>query len=120
LLEINDDINEIINDLYGSTLNGFWDFKRKMVEDGYKDVVLPLHEIDSPTYQMSTEWNIEHLIGYLNTWSAVKKYTQTFSINPVEKIINPLLEAWGNPEALLVVTWPLNVRIWKGGNQFVM
>jgi len=113
LLEVTDEINKIINHFYASVLGDFWDFKRSMVENGYKDVTLPFREIGSPIYKMSAKWNLKQLIGYLNTWSAVKKYTSQLSENPVESIVEELLNTWGEPDESLIVTWPLSVKIWK-------
>ncbi len=96
LLKINHEIDKVINKLYFSIFGEFWDFKREMVENGYKDVKLPFSEIDSPIYQIATKWNMKQLF-----------------INPLNLISEQLLNAWGDSDKPLVVKWPLNVRIWR-------
>ncbi len=113
LLSINDEVDRIINHLYNSTLGDFWAVERKLVENGYKEIQLPFKELETPSFQMSAEWTLSQLIGYLCTWSAVKKYQQELGVNPVEEIHSKLLKAWEQPDALLPVKWPLSIRVWK-------
>lgn len=113
LLSIQSNIDEIIYHFYQSTLGEFWAFERKMVEDGYRDVQLPFIEIDAPQFHMSAQWNLSQLIGYLCTWSAVKKFQQELGINPVEQIHSELHKAWGQPDQLLTIKWPLGIRVWQ-------
>lgn len=113
LLQIQPEINEIINDLSSTVLAPFWTKERKLVESGYKEIRLPFTELHPPRFQMAAEWNLTRLIGYLCTWSAVKKYQSETGDNPVENLFDKLLEKWGAPDHALTVSWPLAVRIWK-------
>lgn len=56
---------------------------------------------------------LHRLIGYLNTWSAVKKYQSDTGNNPLEKLYDKILKRWGDPDQGLAVAWPLAVRIWR-------
>ncbi len=116
LLSINPKLDEIINHLYDSILGDYWAFERGMVEDGYNDVQLPFEIIETPEFQMSTEWNLSQLMGYLCTWSAVKKYQQEQGSNPVETVHDDILKAWGEADQTLPVTWPLSVKVWRKDN----
>lgn len=113
LLSIQADIDEIIKHLYNSILEGFWHKERKMVEEGYRNVELPFIEIDSPQFQISEEWNLSQLMGYLCTWSAVNNYQKKLGINPIDNIYNEILKVWGHPDKVRQIKWPLKVRIWK-------
>ena len=84
-----------------------------MVEDGYKSVQLPFKEIEAPSFNMSANWNLSQLIGYLCTWSATKKYQKKLGVNPVEKIHDKIANIWGEPEKVLSVKWPLSIRLWQ-------
>ena len=112
LLKIEPGINEIINHLYGDVLDSYWPPERKIVEQGYKDIKLPFQEVVPPSFAMKTEWDLSQLIGYLCTWSAVRKYEEKNGMNPVEHIFEPLSGLWGDPEQKLSVEWPLTVRVW--------
>ena len=34
----------------------------------------PFEEIDAPAFQIEAEWTLEHLLGYLRTWSATQRF----------------------------------------------
>jgi hypothetical protein len=112
LLTIKPNINAVINYLYDDVLDPYWSPERKMVEDGYKDIKFSLQEMKSPCFVMKAEWNLSQLIGYLCTWSAVRKYEKKQGTNPVEGLFEQLSNSWGDPEQKLLVEWPLAVKIW--------
>jgi len=113
LMDINHEINTIVNHLYGSTLDLYWPPERKFVEEGYKNIKFPLQEINPPGFQMKTEWDLSQLIGYLHTWSAVKKYEAKEGFNPVDRQYKKLVALWGNPNQKLLIYWPLTLKVWK-------
>ena len=112
LLSINDEIDALTNKLYFD-VRDYWDFERSMVEDGYRNVSLPFKQIDTPTFTMSALWALQHLIGYLNTWSAVKAYTTRNGENPVDTMTEELTNIWSAGTALQTVNWRLCVRVWQ-------
>jgi len=113
LFDINADINKIINFLYNTTLDDYWPFERKMVEEGYKNINFPLQEIKTPIFEMEFEWDLSQLTGYLCTWSAVKKYKAVEKIDPVMAIHYELCKLWGDPLQTKLVRWPLIMRVWR-------
>ncbi len=113
LLSVQEKIDEEIIYLYNTILGEYWPQERKMVEDGYKSVQLPFKEIEAPSFNMSANWNLSQLIGYLCTWSATKKYQKKLGVNPVEKIHDKIANIWGEPEKVLSVKWPLSIRLWQ-------
>jgi hypothetical protein len=75
---------------------------------------MPFHEIKAPEFSMEAEWKLQHLVGYLMTWSSTQKYIKEHGHNPVESILPQLQAAWGGPETR-TIRWPLNMRVWKTG-----
>ena len=57
-------------------------------------------------------WNLEHFIGYLNTWSAVKHYIKQNDENPINKLEIELKEHWKENE-IKDVKFPILLRIGK-------
>lgn len=112
LLSINPNINKVINRLYSDVLDSYWPPERTIVEYGYRDIKFPLQEVISPPFTMKSEWDLSQLIGYLCTWSAVRKYEEKEGVNPVENLFEELSNLWGDPERKLLVEWPLIVKIW--------
>ena len=114
LMLINPVIDQIIFQLYSDTLGKYWSFERKLVEQGYQNIDFPLRPVLAPEFSMKKYWDFQQLIGYLNTWSAVKKYQQQKNINPVEVIYEQLKAAWCDmTDNRYEVEWPLTVKLWR-------
>lgn len=112
LLDINQELNDEINTLYGPVLDACWPPERRLVEEGYRNIDFPFKEIQVPNFRMETEWNLAQLVGYLGTWSAVKKYEAAKGVNPVEQRYEKLASLWGDPDNPLPMQWPLTTRVW--------
>lgn len=112
LAHITKDVDEVIYRLYTDILGNYWDDARKMVDDGYKNINFPFQKIESPTFDMSVEWDIEGYMGYLGTWSALQKYISVNSKNPLNDIGSDLKKAWG-PGKRHKLHWDLELKVWK-------
>lgn len=110
LAKISPEVNTAIDKLYNGILGPYWEKERLLVEDHFKSVVVPFAEINPPTFSMSATWTFEHLIGYLSTWSALQKYIQVHSKNPIELVYEDLRRAWGSVDAR-EVRWDLGMRV---------
>jgi len=62
-----------------------------MKKDTQKD--FPFEEITTPKFFITTQWSLQHLAGYLESWSATQKYIKVHGINPVPELINDLAGA---------------------------
>ena len=111
LLNIRPDIDEVINHLYAETLEFYWQPERRMVEQGYGEIQFPFKQIETPGFVMKQEWSCSQLLGYLRTWSAVKKYKQEKGADPVAELSEEITALWGDPEEKLKVEWPLNIKV---------
>lgn len=113
LLTINPQIDEIVNHLYMDLLDSYWPPERKLVASNYQGIQFPFEEMEVPQFEMHSHWNLHQLVGYLNTWSATKRYQTDQDQNPVELIYNDLAASWGNTEQEHPVRWPLTLRLWR-------
>jgi hypothetical protein len=62
---------------------------------------------------MCARWSLEHLLGYLSTWSAGRRYRDRNGVNPIALITDEITDAWGDPHSRLDISWPLTVRLWR-------
>ncbi len=108
LCSVSADCDAIVEGLYEGILSGFWPEERCYVEDGYRNVELPGNAISAPEFDMSVEWLVDDMLGYLRTWSACKRYEAEHGEDPVAKIAMLLTEAWGRDARR--VSWPLTIR----------
>jgi len=110
LLHINPAIDEIVNRYYYEVVGPFWPPERKLVEQ-FADLPFPFHEIDPPEFEMTAQWNLEHLLGYLRSWSATQRFIAANKRDPLEAIADDLRAAWGDPGQMRKVVWPLILRV---------
>lgn len=111
LLEIAPEIDAIILDFYKNVIGPYWDSERRFIDEKYQTIPFPFEEIPAPDFNNVYDWNWEHLIGYLNTWSAVKHYQKANGRNPVALVAEKLKAAYGNQTRK--VNFPLLLRIGK-------
>ena len=116
LLSVSSDIDQIINHLYADILGQYWPAERHLIESAYRDIPFPFQRINCPEFTMHTQWNLHHLTGYLQTWSAVQNYIAAHKMNPVHTILPGLISAWGNTDNLKIITWPLHLQIGQHHN----
>lgn len=91
------------------TLAGFWPLERAMVENGYREIALPFAPIDAPSFAIEVEWTLDALVGYLDTWSAVRAMEQDIGRGPFDAVAADLKQAWGDPGAARTISWPLTI-----------
>lgn len=109
-VEISEQIDSIITDFYTNIIGAYWDKERKYIDENYSTIPFPFKEIYPPDFVNKLYWTFEHLIGYLNTWSAVKHYIKQNGNNPVDKLQSRLKQQWKNDE-IKEVCFPLLLRI---------
>ena len=62
-------------------------------------------------FRTTMEWDLDQLVSYLCTSSAVRRYQGETGIDPIATIHSELTDLWGGKENKMVVTWPLLVEI---------
>jgi SAM-dependent methyltransferase len=110
LLQIEPAIDEIVNRYYYEVVGPFWPPERKLVEQ-FSDLPFPFQEIHPPKFEMTAHWNLDHLLGYLQTWSSTQRFIAARQRDPLDQIANELHAAWGNAKQTHRVIWPLTLRV---------
>jgi SAM-dependent methyltransferase len=109
-LQIEPTIDAVVNRYYYEVVGPFWPPERKLVEQ-FAKLPFQFQEIDPPKFEMTALWNLDHLLGYLRTWSSTQRFIAGRSSDPLEQITDVLSGAWGDRQQTRNVTWPLVVRI---------
>jgi SAM-dependent methyltransferase len=110
LLQIEPVIDEVVNRYYYEVVGSFWPPERKLVER-FADLPFTFHKIDPPKFEMRASWNLDHLVGYLRTWSSTQRFIAAKDSDPLKQIMDDLRTAWGAPEQTRNIIWPLTLRI---------
>ncbi len=103
------DCDQLINELYPDIVGPYWPPERKLVDDGYRSIELPMPSISSPEFAMKAHWGVEEMLGYLRTWSASQRYLKDRGSDPLVTIEDRLRTIWGQEKREVV--WRLNIRI---------
>ncbi|MCP9339697.1 class I SAM-dependent methyltransferase [Stutzerimonas xanthomarina] len=108
LLRIEPSLDAVIGQLHDEALSGYWPQGRASVDAGYRDIQAPFETFQPPAFAIEVHWNLSQLLGYLRTWSAVKRWQQTHGRDPVTQLEPEFRGVWGNPELQRRVRWPLH------------
>ncbi len=111
LLRIEPAINRAIKHLYVDILDSYWPQERRLVEANYRTIPFPFQEVAAPLFTMTVDWRLGDLLGYLSTWSAVQRYRQATGRDPLDQVRAELLDAWGEPDLVRHISWPLVLRV---------
>ncbi len=110
LLRVTPAVDRVIDAFYHEILRDYWPSERRHIETGYADLTFPFPTVPVPPFSMTGKWSLDHLCGYLNTWSALEVMRQRTGCDPLPEVIVMLRRAWGD-DARKPVRWPLTVRV---------
>ncbi|MEM8601519.1 MAG: class I SAM-dependent methyltransferase [Bacteroidota bacterium] len=108
-------LDAIVGTFYGETVGPYWPPERHLPEEGYASIVFPFDDpavgkrLRLPTFAMTADWHRADFVGYLGTWSAVKRYREATGSDPIPAIDRALAARWPSDETRLV-RWPLAVH----------
>lgn len=110
--KITPEIDQFISKLYYDILgNTYWPKERIYIDEEYSTIPFPFSKLSTPSFSIKKEYNLTEVLGYLNTWSAVKEYQKRNQKNPIDFIQDDLAKTWGHPEHRRVFTWPLHLLV---------
>jgi SAM-dependent methyltransferase len=89
----------------------FWPPERRLVDEGYRSLAMPVDEIDVPRFEMIEHWTREQLLGYIATWSATSRYRDAIGEDPTIELATRLGDLWRDPTEARRVWWELAVRV---------
>ena len=101
-------IDALVGDFSRDVVGPYWPRERRHVDEGYRDLVLPFPSIEAPHFEMRTQWNSAAMLGYLDTWSAVRRCRARTGRDPLLLLAGPLADAWG--EGVRDMRWPLTLK----------
>lgn len=106
-LLVNDEaLQKALDYFYTETIGAYWPPGREHVETAYRDLPFPFERITTPDFSLHKDWSLEHLLGYLRSWSAVARYQATHGLDPVSQLAEEITPLWG-AAVLQPIRWPL-------------
>lgn len=110
LATITADVDAVVLDYYNNVVGRYWPPDRRHLEDRYQSLPFPLDEARAPEFVMQADWSLDALLGYLDTWSATRRYLADRGVHPLDRVREALVRAWG-ADATRSVEWPLFLRV---------
>ena len=101
---------EAVFHAFHDRVEGYWPQERALVARHYADLLFPFEEIRIPPVTMTAAWDLERVLGYLSTWSAVKRCAKETGRDPIAEIESAFATAWGDAAKEKRIVWPLILR----------
>ena len=113
LMRITPPVDAVVQHYYTDIVGPYWPPDRRHIESAYQTLPFPFMQIPAPEFSMRADWTLDALLGYLDTWSATRRYLKERGSHPLDLIRPELAKAWGGAAARQVV-WPLFLRLGRG------
>lgn len=104
-------VDAVFDELHFLRLGEDWPAGREHVLNRYRDLPFPFTAIPAPAFEMRCEWHLEQYLAYLRSWSASQRYRQRTGRDAVNEIAPAMAEAWGDPQRVRGVQWPLRLLV---------
>lgn len=108
---IEDRVNAIFQKFYWQDLAPYWPEERHHVETGYRDLPFPFERLNPPHLFLHQNWNLDELIGYLSTWSAIRRASEAGRERLLSRFATDLAARWGEPGSTKQIRWPVSMRL---------
>jgi SAM-dependent methyltransferase len=111
LLDVEAGVDALVSDYYRNVVGPFWPPERRLVDDRYRSLPFPFEPVSAPAFEISTEWSLDDLLGYLGTWSATRAYMKAKGADPLIELGRRLAPLWPDREMRKTLRWPLHLRV---------
>ncbi|MEM6367066.1 MAG: class I SAM-dependent methyltransferase [Myxococcota bacterium] len=110
---LEDRIHPLFESFYLETLGPYWSPERALVDEGYQSLQLPFAELPSLDLEIRAAWAQDQIIGYVGTWSAVRRARASGSGDLLDRFAKTFAQALGDPERRVDIAWPVYVRLFR-------
>lgn len=108
---VSDEIAPLLEEFHEVTVKPYWLPENNLADNRFLSLPFPFEEITAPAFEMQARWTLDHLKGFLGTWSAVERFKEAEGRDPLESIEKELSHLWGDPAIERTIHWPLLLRI---------
>ncbi len=98
--------------LHDELLEDWWPDGREHVIASYRTLPFAFERVAAvPAVAMHCDWNLPQYVAYLRSWSACERYLRATGKDALAPILAELSSAWGDPQTMRAVCWPLTVHV---------
>lgn len=114
LFRVSPAVDRIVDRFYVDVVGADWPPERRWVDEAYRSLAFPFAEVEAPAFAIETRLNLDGLLAYVRTWSAVQRYRRRLGSDPVPELRDQLLSVVAQ-EAILPIRFPLGLRVGRVG-----
>lgn len=107
--EISPEIDRLIATFEDDVVGSYWPERKRLLSEHYVNIPFPFEEIQAPAFNIHMGWTAEQMLGFINSWSAVKRYQEKHGVNPLDQLWEPMTKAWGSGSRSM--EWPIYLRV---------
>ncbi|MBM2576895.1 class I SAM-dependent methyltransferase [Jannaschia sp. Os4] len=100
---------------YWDEIHPHWPAARRHVEEGYRGLPFPYPEAALPETWIVRDWPRDALLGYVRTWSAVRRAEAAGQGATLAAFEADLAALWPDPREARRVRWPVVGRLGRVG-----
>ena len=110
---VSPEIDKVVQHYYKDVVGPFWPPERRYIDERYETLPFPFSALPVPEMHMTVEWDLREFSGYLQTWSAAKRFLEKHNRHPLELVYPQLVKSWDDPAERKPVRWPIHLRLGK-------
>jgi SAM-dependent methyltransferase len=103
------DIDDAVRRVVLDPVMPYWARGNGVLSGGYGELDFPYDELRMPRFEIAVHWRLDELLGYVGTWSAVKRWQQANGASLQEPARRALAPLWGS--GAREVRMPMAVRV---------
>lgn len=111
IIQADPEIDPVIRHFYEDVTGPYWPPERRHVENGYRSFHFPFEEWTAPPLAIEVQWQASDLLGYIDTWSAVRGLEKAQGREPFEQFRRDLLSLWNEPQRRRTIRFSLSLRV---------
>ncbi len=100
----------MIREMLDARVTPYWSSANHLAMSGYRAIDFPFDELKAPPFTIRAHWTVDELLGYLRTWSAVRRYRAERGEDPVQEIEQALRAEWDG-EQRRTVAMAIGMRV---------
>lgn len=111
VLKLEPALDDRFQRFYRDDIGPYWPAERKLVDTGYTSIDFPFEELAAPPMEIRVNWCLPEFLGYLLTWSAVRRAKEAGHEEMLLDFANGISSVWGDRNLRRPVAWPINMRV---------
>ena len=103
------DIDDAVRRVVLDPVMPYWARGNGVLSGGYGELEFPYEALPVPSFEIVVQWGLDELLGYIGTWSAVKRWQQANGASLQEPARRALAPLWGS--GVREVRMPMALRV---------